>query len=217
MNKYWGVGIKENRYYAEWVKIFESKEKSAQLLYSIVTDDSIHSEDFSIGCQAIVEYIFSNSLWISNKLFEDLTLGIKDNIYHVEPWFISSKDITYAYQEDWVEKRKVVLNNLLDRFDGYSKVVKDNYKSVNDLEIIIEKQLALGLDKKDILNDLFVGLKDIAKNQCNVFPNVGVPSDFSKKLEDVLISLKELERKGVDVECIVQKVVSLLGVKKWLI
>jgi len=220
-NKYWGFGIGENKYYVEWLKIFESKEKNVKLLYSIIKDDSVDEEDFSIGCQAIVNYVIKNSLWISSELFFDLVIGIRENTKNLLSWFMSSEDILNVCPkdciEDWAEKRKMVLNDCIEDFKCWPKVVDSNFNSMNSLNVIIEKQLALGIDIKNILSGLFLNFKDIAKCQYKVFPNIGIPTDFSNKLEDILISLKELERKGVDVDYVIQKVVSLLGVKKWLI
>lgn len=217
MNKYWGVGIDENKYYTEWVKIFEGKEKNANLLYSIVKDDSIDEEDFSIGCQAIVKYIIKNSLWISSELFFDLVIGIKDNMKNLSSWFMSSEDIMSVYQDDWVDKRKMVLTNCIENFNCCPKVVDSSFNSNDALNVIMEKQLALGMSAKSILNSMFSDFKVIAKGRYNIFPQVSVPDDFSKNLEDILIDLKELERKGVDVGGTIKKVVLLMSVKKWLI
>lgn len=209
MNKYWGFGIKENRYYDDWVKIFESKEKNAQLLYSIVTDDSVDKEDFSIGCQAIVNFIYTHSLWVSRELFFKLIDGILDNYKNVSEW--------EGLNSEWVKNRKKVLGEYIDNFNTWPKVVNDDSTSIDSLNIIIEQQLALGKDIKNILNDLFVNLKGVAVDKYKVFPNVVIPNEFTKKLEDILVSLKELERKGVAVENIINIVVSLMGVKRWLI
>jgi hypothetical protein len=217
MNKYWGVGIDENRYYAEWVKIFEGKEKNVNLLYSIIEDDSIDEEDFSIGCQAIIKFVTINSLWISDELFLKLVVGTKENIKHIDEWFMSLEDIMSVYQDDWVDKRKMVLTNCIENFNCWPKIVNSNFDSTDSLNIIIEKQLALGMDIHSILNSLFSSFKTIAKDSYKIFPNVSIPVDFFKNLEDILIDLKELERKGVNVGDIVKKVVLLMSVKKWLI
>jgi hypothetical protein len=217
MNKYWGTGIKENRYYTEWVKIFETKDKNASTLYSILKDESCNSEDFSIGCQAIINFVVINSLWVSSELFFDLLVGVKENMKYIDEWFTCSENIDTVYKNEWANERKNALINYIEEFNAWPKVVSNKYDINNVLSNAIEEQIALGTDVKVVLNNMFTGLKNIARSKYEVFPNITVPTDFNDKLTDVVISLRELERKGVEVSDTISKVNSLLSVKKWLI
>ena len=209
-NIYYGYGIDENRMFREWIAIFETKEKKADLLSDIVDSDYEDDEDLSIGYQAIAVFIQKNHLWVSELLLSQIIANIGDNFKHIEEWFLGS-------DKSWIEKRRKVILDCIEDIGTWPKVICDNYDASIDLSQIIEKQLALGIDLEDALNYAFVSLKGIARNQYGIHANVTVPVDFSNKLENVLVRLKEIERSGVEVGDIVKDVALLLSMKKWLI
>ena len=215
-NIYYGYGIDENRMFREWIAIFETKEKKADLLSDIVDSDYEDDEDLSIGYQAIAVFIQKNHLWVSEPLLSQIVAIISDNYNHIKEWFDSSENLA-EYNPDWVEKRRRVILECIEDIGTWPKVICDNYDASIDLSQIIEKQLALGIDLEDALNYAFVSLKGIARNQYGIHANVTVPVDFSNKLENVLVRLKEIERSGVEVGDIVKDVTLLLAIKKWLI
>lgn len=215
-NTYYGYGIDENRMFCEWVAIFETKEKKVDLLLEVVNSEFEDEEDLSIGCQAIAVFIQKNNLWVSESLLSQIIANISDNFKHIEKWF-SSSDNLVGYDKSWVEKRRKVVLECIEEIGTWPKVISNNYDASVDLLHVIEKQLALGINIQDALNYTFVSLKGIARNNYGNHPNVTVPVDFSNKLENVLVRLKEIERGGVEVGDIVKDVALLLSIKKWLI
>jgi hypothetical protein len=215
-NIYYSYKINDNRMFKEWVTIFKRKEeKSVDLLFEIVNSEYVDDEDLSIGCQAISVFIQENHLWVSELLLSKIIANIADNLNHIEEWFSLSTDSLKT--ESWVEKRRVVILECISEISTWPKVIKYDYDASIDLFNIIEKQLALGLNIQDILNYSFVSLKNIAKNKYGVHPNITIPIDFANKLENILVRLKEVERKGVEVSDIIKDVSLLLSMRKWLI
>ena len=44
-NEYYGPFLKDNKYAAQWIKLFSKKEKDVELLLSIVDSDAENEED----------------------------------------------------------------------------------------------------------------------------------------------------------------------------
>jgi len=217
-NIYYGVGIDQNKMFQDWMDIFETKDKSADLLFSIVESDNDDEEDFSIGCQAIFKVIFLNGLWVSESLFNILIEGINLNIIYIEDWLNLSIDLDkYGFNKDWYINRDYVIKEFLNEIDIWPKVISNNYDSSVDLSNIIAKQLVLGIDIKDVFSDIFKLMRSIAVKEYGIKPTISVPSIFSKKLEDILINLRKVERAGGKVGDIIKDVELLYRQKNWLI
>ena len=218
-NIYYGPTINENYYFREWQKIFTEKEDSVSLLYSIVELDSENTEDLSIGAQAIACYIKQNKLWVSEEIVAGLVANISLNFEYIESWFSSSinKDI-YGYNESWINKRRSALLKCITELSTWHKIVRNNYNISIELYNIIEKQKAFdGSDIGSILNNTFSKLKDIAKSNYGILPNIEIPKDISEILKDIKTHLNIICTNDSTIMDSIKKIDNILSKKKWLI
>jgi hypothetical protein len=216
MNIYYGLELMDNYYAKTWLKIFNDKEKNADLLVSIISTDFEDEEDMVIGYEVLAKYIIDNNIYVSQNTLNNIVDNIKINLENVEHWFYGMN-----IKESLIKHRHEVIVNCINQFNSYKNIIPSNYCPLDDIKNIINKQVANGDSIEVSLTKTFETLKDIAKKEYGISAQISLPKEVIDSIEEVMKFM--INQAGDDICKItnisnyISKLWKIINKKKWSI